>query len=90
MDTKKNRKNTVATVLQVYAIANAICGVILALVVGGKYNAAIGILYCAACIVASYLLYAFGEVVKLLHEIKLNTGNTTKAEESDEVVLPEL
>lgn len=90
MDAKKREKNTVATILQIYAIANAVCGAILAVVVGSKYSAAIGILYCAVCIVVSFLLYAFGEVIKLLHEIKLNTAGGKKVGGSAEQELPEL
>lgn len=88
MNTKKQR-NTVATILQTYAVINAIVGVIIAMVIGDVI-AVYGVLFFACCLVASFLLYSFGEVIELLHEIRLNTSNTTKAEESDEVVLPEL
>lgn len=88
MNTKKQR-NTVATILQTYAVINAIAGVIIAMVIGDMI-AAYGVIFFACCLVASFLLYSFGEVIKLLHEIRLNTGNMAKAEEIDEVVLPEL
>lgn len=88
MNTKR-QKNTVATILQTYAVINAIVGVIIAMVIG-DVSAVYGVLFFACCLVASFLLYSFGEVITLLHEIKLNTDNTAKAEENDEVVLPEL
>ena len=68
-----NEQNTVAIVLQVYAIINAICGLILAFLVGDYYYGGIGFLLFCSVLVASGLIYAFGEVIKLLHEIKLNT-----------------
>lgn len=68
-----NEKNTVATILQVYAIINALCGLILAFAVGADYSGAVGILLFGTVLVASGFIYAFGEVIKLLHEIKLNT-----------------
>lgn len=88
MNTKKQR-NTVATILQTYAVINAIVGVIIAMVIGDVV-AVYGVLFFACCLVASFLLYSFGEVIEILHEIRLNTNKTAKAEESDEVVLPEL
>lgn len=67
-------KNTVASVLQIYAIINAIFGLFLALRMANDYysGAAVFLLFGAA-LVASGFIYALGEVIKLLHEIKLNT-----------------
>ncbi len=67
-------KNTVASVLQIYAIINAICGLFLALRMANDYysGAAVFLLF-GAVLVASGFIYALGEVIKLLHEIKLNT-----------------
>ena len=68
-------KNTVASVLQIYAIINAICGLFLALRMANDYyySGAVGILLFGTVLVASGFIYALGEVIKLLHEIKLNT-----------------
>ena len=71
-------KNTVASVLQVYAIINAICGLFLALSMADYYSGAAVFLLFAATLVASGFIYALGEVIKLLHEIKLNTRKTEK------------
>lgn len=68
-----NEKNTVATILQIYAIINALCGLIPAFSVGTEHSGAAAILLFGAVLVASGFIYAFGEVIKLLHEIKLNT-----------------
>ncbi len=73
-----NEKNTVASVLQVYAIINAICGLFLALSMADYYSGAAVFLLFAATLVASGFIYALGEVIKLLHEIKLNTRKTGK------------
>lgn len=73
-----NEKNTVASVLQVYAIINAICGLFLALSMADYYSGAAVFLLFAATLVASGFIYALGEVIKLLHEIKLNTRKTEK------------
>ena len=71
-----DEKNTVAKVLQIYAIINAIFGLILAFRVGADYAGGIGFLLFCSVLVASGFIYAFGEVIKLLHEIKLNTRKT--------------
>ncbi len=71
-------KNTVASVLQVYAIINAVLGLIVSIGLIGDYAAMTGILFFALTLGASFLLYSFGEVIKLLHEIKLNTRKTEK------------
>ncbi len=74
-----NEKNTVASVLQVYAIINAICGLFLALrMADDYYSGAVGFLLFGTVLVASGFIYALGEVIKLLHEIKLNTRKTEK------------
>ena len=68
-----------ASVLQVYAIINAICGLFLALrMADDYYSGAVGFLLFGTVLVASGFIYALGEVIKLLHEIKLNTRKTEK------------
>ena len=70
-----SEKNTVATILQVYAIINAVLGVILSFVIAAAadYVPIAGLVFSIVPIGASFLIYSFGEVIKLLHEIKLNT-----------------
>ena len=73
-----DEKNTVATILQVYAIVNAVLGVILSFVIAATadYMPIAGLVFSIVPIGASFLIYSFGEVIKLLHEIKLNTRKT--------------
>lgn len=79
VDADTPAKNTVASVLQVYAIINAICGLFLALrMADDYYSGAAGFLLFGTVLVASGFIYALGEVIKLLHEIKLNTRKTEK------------
>lgn len=81
-------ENTVAAILQVYAYLNAIAGAISALSIKDTVGGTIAFLWFAVVLVASFLLYAFGEVIDLLHEIKKNTRGEASAEISDD--LPEL
>lgn len=78
--------NIVAKILQVYAWLNAVAGLILALV--GGLSSALAIALLAVVIFSSFMLYAFGEIIDLLHEIKRNTGKATERIDNDE--LPEL
>lgn len=68
-------KNTVAKILKGYAIANGIGGIILGLVLGEVIGWAIAL----AGIVASFFIYAFGEVIQLLEDIKNSSSKTYKA-----------
>ena len=70
-----DEKNTVARILQVYAIINAVLGVILSFIIAAAadYVPLAGLIFSVVPIGASFLIYSFGEVIKLLHEIKLNT-----------------
>ena len=73
-------KNTVAKVLKIYAIVNAGCGLLLGLYWGVESDSPIILDICicviAISIVASFGIYAFGEVVQLLQDIKDGTNNT--------------
>ncbi len=72
--------NTVAKVLKIYGIINGVASVIFAIIL---YNNLPGnfdylwIVALSAGIVASFLVYAFGEVVQILHDIRENTQNVT-------------
>lgn len=73
-------QNTVAKILKIYAVINAICSLILGLYFRGESDSPIIIGICiyfiATAIVASFGIYAFGEVVQLLQDIKDSTNNT--------------
>ena len=70
-------KNTVAKVLKIYAIVNAACGLLLGLYWGVESDSLIiCICFIAISIVASFGIYAFGEVVQLLQDIKDGTNKT--------------
>lgn len=75
--------NTVAAILQGYAIVNALAGLILAFAIED-----FGILVFLLTLLASFLLYAFGEVIRLLHVIMLNTSKPDENEGFDPVSMP--
>ena len=84
-------KNTVAQVLKIYAVINFIFGIILSISIGKNIDIdGIGIYFFAVSLVTNFAIFAFGEVVQLLHDIKINTSNhaTSSSTTSDE--LPEL
>lgn len=80
--------NIVAKNLQVYAWFNALCGLFLSIFVGDQFSMYVAILFLAVVLFSSFMLYAFGEIIDLLHEIKRNTGKATERIDNDE--LPEL
>lgn len=72
-------KNTVAVILHVYGWLNAICGIIVAIMLAIEdVNPLIISAELAAILVASFLIYALGEIIALLHEIKLNTAKSAE------------
>ena len=58
-----NSSNTVADVLKGYGILNAVVGVIAGAVLLSKESTLAGIVFIAVVLVASFGIYAFGEVV---------------------------
>lgn len=82
-------QNIVAKILQVYAYLNAICGWIIASHIAEEYsNLYVAILVFAAVTVASFLLFAFGEIIDLLYKINCKaTDNVSSISDDD---LPEL
>lgn len=68
-------QNIVAKIMQVYAYLNAIAGVILAFMVGDE-SEIIAIVVFAVVLVASFFIFALGEIIDLLHQIKNNTSGT--------------
>ena len=82
------KSNEVADILQTYAAINGIAGFGLMFYIASDFNWVIAVLYFAAIVVVSFLIYAFGEVIKLLQQIRDNTSGMSKSPSNDE--LPEL
>lgn len=85
-------QNTVAKIIQVYAYLNAIAGAILSLIVAVEFSGIVAV--CSFCVIsfASFMLYAFGEIIALLQGIKNNTYRTNErvVGDDDDDELPEL
>lgn len=81
-------KNIVAKIMQVYACVNAAAWVIVAFVIASEVNTAYALVAFAVGVFASFLIYAFGEIIDLLQEIKTNTYKPSETVVPDE--LPEL
>lgn len=82
-------KNVVAKILQVYAYLNTAAGLVVALQLNkklGELGTVVAIYLFAAVLVASFLIFALGEIIDLLQNVKENTSR--KMEISDE--LPDL
>ena len=82
-------KNIVAKILQVYAYLNTAAGLVVALQLNkklGELGTVVAIYLFAAVLVASFLIFALGEIIDLLQNVKENTSK--KVEISDE--LPDL
>jgi len=78
--------NIVAKILQVYAYVNAASGLILALALNKELGAVLAWIMFALVLVASFLVFALGEIIDLLQNLKENTNGGREV--SDE--LPEL
>ena len=78
--------NIVAKILQVYAYVNAASGLILALALNEELGAVLAWIMFALVLVASFLVFALGEIIDLLQNLKENTNGGRAV--SDE--LPEL
>ncbi len=82
-------KNVVAKILQVYAYLNTAAGLVVALQLNkklGELGTVVAVYLFAAVLVASFLIFALGEIIDLLQNVKENTSK--KVEISDE--LPDL
>ena len=93
----KYTQNTVARIFKVYAILNAVaCFVIMYGLIAGYYLNTIGvILWIAASIVVNFGIYAIGEVIQILDDIKQNTAKARSNADMDATAnvsadLPEL
>lgn len=83
-------KNMVAKILQIYAWLNGIAGAILAIVMGKSVGGYIAVISFAIVLVASFLIYALGEMIELLNQIQINSAKTSEKEAPREDDLPEL
>lgn len=82
-------KNIVAKTIQVYAWLNAIAGLILSgIIADTSYSTDGAIMLFAVVLFASFMLYAFGEIIDLLQGIKNNTSELNEGGADEE--LPEL
>ncbi len=78
--------NIVAKILQVYAYVNAASGLLLALALNKELGALLAWIMFALTLVASFFIFALGEIIDLLQNLKENTNGGRAV--SDE--LPEL
>lgn len=72
-------KNIVAQILKIYAIVNAVVGLFIFLSMQESYVdliESLSFVFLGVCIVVSFGIYAFGEVIQLLQDIKDNTQGT--------------
>lgn len=70
------KSNTVAVLLQSYAIINFLMGMIFVYVSKNRFGD-FTFLVAGAILVVSGFIYALGEIVQLLQEVKDNTTQTT-------------
>lgn len=93
----KYTQNTVAKVFKVYSGVNSIACILLLFILAGTtgISEVAGIIWIAVSIVVNFGIYAIGEVIQLLDDIKQNTAKArsninedTTANIADE--LPEL
>ena len=78
--------NIVAKILQVYAYVNGVAGIILALLLVEDLGALVASIVFASVLVVNFLIFALGEIIDLLQNLKENTNGGREV--NDE--LPEL
>ena len=78
--------NIVAIVLQVYAYVNGAAGMILTLSLVEDWGAVVAAIFFASSLVVNFLIFALGEIIDLLQNLKENTNGGREI--NDE--LPEL
>jgi len=70
------KENLVAKIIKIYAFVNQFGCIIAALIIGDdSYIHGAGWYFFFASLVVNFAIYAFGEIIQLLHDIKLNTMN---------------
>lgn len=90
-------QNTVAKTFKVYAGVNFVACLLLLFIAAGllNLNGALAILWIATSIVVNVEIYAIGEVIQLLDDIKQNTAKSARESISEDTLsstdeLPEL
>lgn len=78
-----SKTNTVAKITKWYAIINAAACVLFAFIIG--LDEILGVAVLAAGIVVNFGIYALGEVIQLLEDIKNNTAKGTEQITVDEI-----
>ena len=93
----KYTQNTVAKVFKVYSGVNSIACILLLFILAGTTGISdiAGIIWIAVSIVVNFGIYAIGEVIQLLDDIKQNTAKTRSNADMDTTAnvaadLPEL
>ena len=74
-----SNKNLVAQILKIYAIVNAVAGLFIFISMQDSYVdfiESMSFMFLGLCIVVSFGIYAFGEVIQLLQDIKDGTKGT--------------
>ena len=77
--TNNTNKNIVAQILKIYAIVNAVAGLLISLSMHDSYVdliESLSFVFFGLSIVVSFGIYAFGEVIQLLQDIKDGTKGT--------------
>ena len=71
--------NIVAKILQVYAYVNGAAGIILSLLLIKKWGAVVATIFFALVLVVNFLIFALGEIIDLLQNLKDNTDKKAEA-----------
>ena len=74
-----NSENTVAKILKVYAILNFLVCIIVCGVIADGLGWIVFALGLALSVCVNFVVYACGELLQLLHDIKLNTSKAAAA-----------
>lgn len=83
-------KNTVAQILKGYAWMNGIAGLIFAITMADSLDGLLIVLWFLAVVLVSFFIYAFGEVIELLYQIKKTVGMIAGNFQSVDDELPEI
>lgn len=86
-----NTKNRVAKVLKIYSIVNAIVVFLVSIVIAvDSESIVILIVGTALAICVNFVIYAFGELIDLLAQIRDNTKANRNVEVDPSIELPDL
>ena len=84
--TKYAKEHTLATAFKAYAALNVFAGLLLSIFLGESvYIEGIGIMFFAVVLLASAAIFAVGEIIQILHDIRRYTYfSAKKAKEAAE------